>query len=376
MIKPNLLIVGNFHSHPSANAFLGKFLKIVHPLSSKVVSVSGDLPSDYRNKVLWVKTIPTIDTKWRILNISFYFVNQLISVSVILYLFSSRKLDLVVFLAPAPLPLIVSKLLKRKIIRYQGGSYSKQTFGNNRSFKRKLFAIMFEDFPYHLSDRIIIESKSCLEFQDLTRYSSKVRIGSLFVDSQIFYCKKSYEDRDNIIGYIGEIGMNKGVDRFANAMVLSKEFLYKNNYKIMIVGDGKLKNDIINIFKISDILDRIIFVHWIPHEEVANYLSELKLIVVPSNSEGLPNIILEAMACGTPVLANSVGAIPDIIEDSNNGFIMNNNTENSIAENTVRALRYLYIDKIIINAHNFVEENYSYEASLKRYELLFRELEK
>jgi len=47
-------------------------------------------------------------------------------------------------------------------------------------------------------------------------------------------------------------------------------------------------------------------------------LDELKLVVLPSYTEGLPNIMPETMACGTPTLATPVGDIPDIIKDWRN----------------------------------------------------------
>jgi hypothetical protein len=61
-------------------------------------------------------------------------------------------------------------------------------------------------------------------------------------------------------------------------------------------------------------------------------------MVIPSFTEGLPNIMLEAMACGTPVLATPVGAISDIIRDSETGFIMENNSPKCIIENVNRVI--------------------------------------
>ena len=77
---------------------------------------------------------------------------------------------------------------------------------------------------------------------------------------------------------------------------------------------------------------------WIPHDELPDYSNMLKLIVLPSYTEGLPNIMLEVMACGTPVLATPVGAIPDVINDGENRFLMENNSQECIAENVITSI--------------------------------------
>jgi len=73
------------------------------------------------------------------------------------------------------------------------------------------------------------------------------------------------------------------------------------------------------------------------------------------------------MACGTPVLAAKVGAIPDIITDGKTGFIMENNSPECIAENVIRALNTPNLEEISENGRKFVEENFTFESAVARW---------
>ena len=114
---------------------------------------------------------------------------------------------------------------------------------------------------------------------------------------------------------------------------------------------------------------------WISHEDLPDYLNRLRLLIIPSYSEGLPNIMLEAMACGTPVLATPVGAIPDIIKDGETGFIMENNTPACIAENINRVLKDTNLEKIAADAKKVVEENFTFESSVKTWKILLEDID-
>jgi glycosyltransferase involved in cell wall biosynthesis len=73
---------------------------------------------------------------------------------------------------------------------------------------------------------------------------------------------------------------------------------------------------------------------WISHDDLPNYLNRFWLLVLPSYTERFPGIMLEAMSCGTPVLATPVGVIPDVIIGEKTGFIMENSTPWSALQQT------------------------------------------
>jgi glycosyltransferase involved in cell wall biosynthesis len=69
---------------------------------------------------------------------------------------------------------------------------------------------------------------------------------------------------------------------------------------------------------------------WIAEEELPIFLNALRLFILPTHHpEGLLTIVLEAMACGTPVLATPVGAIPDVITKDVTGFCLNQPRRNA-----------------------------------------------
>ena len=120
--------------------------------------------------------------------------------------------------------------------------------------------------------------------------------------------------------------------------------------------------------------DRARVLDWILHNELPGYLNQMKLLVLPSQYEGLPTIVLEAMACGTPVLAAAVGAVPDLITDGETGFIMENNSPDCIARNVIRALNHPALDQTSQNARAFVEREYSYGAMKEKWQKLLASL--
>ena len=181
----------------------------------------------------------------------------------------------------------------------------------------------------------------------------------------VFQIKKELKKRKNLVGYIARLSEGKGVMNFVKAMplVLKKS----NNVEFLIGGYGPLQNKIGAKIKENNLSQNANLVGYIPPNELVDYLNELKLFVLPSYSEGLPIGVLEAMACGAPVLATPVGGVPDLIKDGETGFIMGDNTPECIAKNVIRALEHPDLEEIVKNARKVIEKEYAYEAAVERY---------
>ena len=279
----------------------------------------------------------------------------------------AKKVDLWIFFIGGDtllLPILTAKLLRKKVVlAFAGSSVGTLKFANDNFFKPME---ILSKINCMLSNRIILYSPNLIKEENLEKYGSKISIAHKhFLDFNKFKMKKKFGERDNLVGYIGRLSEEKGTLNFAKAIPeISKE---KGDLEFLIGGDGPLCDEIKKHLDENDLNDRVKLVGWINHDKLPDYLNKINLVVLPSYTEGLPNLMLEAMACGTLVLATPVGAIPDIITDGETGFIMEDNSTVCIAENVIRALEHPDLERIVENARVLVEQEFTYEAAVERY---------
>ncbi len=270
------------------------------------------------------------------------------------------------------LPMITGKLMKKKVMLIYAGSDAVSMKAQSRIISKMLEPIT--KATASLSDRIVVYSQRLVKEYDLEKHAHKISIDcDRYIDFERFRIESPVTERDTVVGYIGRLSEEKGVLHFIEAIPGIVESM--SDVTFFIGGDGQLRSKIEQFINQAKLHDTIKLTRWIDHDEIANYMNQLKLLVLPSYTEGLPNIVLEAMACGTPVLATPVGAIPDIITDGETGFIMENNSPDCIAENIIRALRQPNLGEIARNAHAYVEQVYTYESAAARFKNVISSLQ-
>lgn len=92
-------------------------------------------------------------------------------------------------------------------------------------------------------------------------------------------------------------------------------------FDTLLVGTGEQYDQLRNAAQQHGLTDRVRFAGEVAHENVPLWLRSADALCLPSLMEGMPNVVLEAQACGLPVIATRVGALPDLINDSNGVLI-------------------------------------------------------
>lgn len=145
---------------------------------------------------------------------------------------------------------------------------------------------------------------------------------------------------DPVALYVGRFAPLKGLDLLLAAVARLKKCL--PNLKLLVAGgDGRRSTgtlDLIEQAKHLGIRRQVSFVGRVEHDDLPNYYNAADLLVVPSHYESFGLVVLEALACGTPVAATRFGAAETVLQHDHNGAIIASPDADSVAEAMHRQL--------------------------------------
>jgi glycosyltransferase involved in cell wall biosynthesis len=250
----------------------------------------------------------------------------------------------------------------------------------NETFSLRLYEFFdaiilnFFDIVIAVSSQVAEEINSFLIFKkklitvhngiDLDKYSLKSNSNSLRSEFKI-------SAQNIIIGSIGRLSVQKGFLYLLEAFnKLSKENF---DATLLIVGDGPLRNYLENKARSLDIKNKVIFTG--ARSDMHNIYSSLDIFVISSIKEGLPLVLLEALAMKKTVIATKVGGIPSVITHGINGVLVKPRD----AEGLACAMIDLLQDKnkaetLAYNARKSVESNFSMNHMAKKYKDIYKTL--
>jgi len=161
----------------------------------------------------------------------------------------------------------------------------------------------------------------------------------------------------------------KEIQHLITALSLLPEVMRKR-MRVCVCGTGPFADQIHAQVRKAGLADRVDFAGLLSYENIPARLKEADVCVLPSLQEGLPLSLLEAMASGLPVVASSVGGIPDIVKDGVNGLLVPAADPVALREALVRLLTDPALRRNLGAAARRTAEAWSWTAVWERYEKL------
>lgn len=244
---------------------------------------------------------------------------------------------------------LIAAIIRRKplVITFHRGDALDEPWRNKAYYYAQKFVVNRATHIIAISNEV----KNAL-MQDLDAKMGKITLISCGVDTEFFKPmgdKHKLRERLNLPNgkalalFVGSLSYRKGVDIIYKCAELLPEIYF------VFVGEGDLKTDLPNC----------IFVGSKPHHEIRLWMNASDLFLLPSRSEGLPVVLLEACSCEIPAIASAVGGIPELINNGGNGVLIGSGNPKDYVEKIEKLLsdikRLCSIGK---KARESVERNY------------------
>jgi glycosyltransferase involved in cell wall biosynthesis len=173
--------------------------------------------------------------------------------------------------------------------------------------------------------------------------SSKIAVMWNGVDEKIFCPLNNKEKLEKYVLYTGVLRARKGLFDLMKCVVLVKKII--PDIKFIICGTGpllqKLKEQVQNL----GLEEQVIFLGRVDRKKLIQMYQNATIHVIPSIYEGLPTVLLEAMACGLPVVATNIGGNRDIISSNVNGLLVPPGSPKEMAQ----MISVLWVDESLRN---------------------------
>lgn len=232
----------------------------------------------------------------------------------------------------AALPFLIGNTNTPLVFRLAGANnplkYSRLKWAR-LNFFQSLYNIFFLKPIIRRASRVIAINKDCVSLCAHMRNGLRPNWVHLpvAVDRKIFHPLDQTIAREKlginhqypIITCVGKLTMVKGNDF---ALEVFCNFLKNKEARLFFIGDGEDRTRLETEAQRMGISEKVIFWGTISHEKLPLILNSSNVFFMTSHAEGVPNALLEALACGLPVVTTAVGGIPEVIKDKYNGYLL------------------------------------------------------
>lgn len=252
---------------------------------------------------------------------------------------------------------------KKTILHFHAFSPDTTIYGKRKSLYRSLFI---------KSDKVIVLSQFWQKEIDSAFGSNTVKSVVLFNPCTTINHPNDKIAKEKIILFAGTLNDRKGfVDLIQAFAIVKKQY---PDWKLVLAGNGEIERGKTIVAELGITAD-VIFTGWVSGIDKETIFKKSSIFCLPSYNEGFPMAILDALACGLPVITTPVGGILDVFIDGKNAFIFNPGDIKTLAQKLIILIENEAIRNQFIEASNkLAATTFSLNNISKQLDILYSEL--
>jgi len=260
-------------------------------------------------------------------------------------------------------------------------------FGDSiKNFIEKIYSRLFGKMIFKISDIIIALSESDKKYIiSLGIRSEKIKVIPNAIDKyhyqldqindiEIHNFKNNYHLSDKkIVLFVGQVIKRKGIEYLLKAIPIILKNYSNNKILFVIIGKGDMLIDAKKLCYSLGIENHVLFLSDVNNKDLEKFYLISDVFVLPSLSEGVPTVILEAMYFGVPVIASDIPGINDYFSET--AILVPPGNEQEIADSILN----IFTDKKDVKelsrkGKEFIDSKFSWDRIVQEYECIFKDL--
>ena len=174
--------------------------------------------------------------------------------------------------------------------------------------------------------------------------------------------------------FVGRFNAFKNVEKLIEAVGRLKE-MGINNFELHLVGEGERRSSVERLVIDKGLTRQVQFLGWVDRSAIVERYRQADLFVTATTWEGMPNTVLEGMACGLPVVATRASGLEELVKDGVNGYLVNINDISALAERMAQLINNPHErQRMSKESRTIAEREFAWEYITERYVEIYEQV--
>jgi glycosyltransferase involved in cell wall biosynthesis len=176
--------------------------------------------------------------------------------------------------------------------------------------------------------------------------------------------------------YVGRFNAFKNVETLVKAAGHLKEMGLKN-FELQLVGDGERRAIVERMVIEKELTKQVRFLGWVDRDSIVERYQQADLFVTATTWEGMPNTVLEGMACGLPGVATRASGLEELVRDGGNGYLVNIDDSAALTDRLARLINNPYERRRMgKESRKIAEQEFIWEHIAEQYAGVYKRIKK